>query len=455
MLTTGDWTRNPIFPMVTSFPIFRTRFALFTKPRLTGFCVMVWCVFMVVLCTPSQAYARKVHHHHAAHAGHASAVPTSRYAAIILDDDTGRVLLSNNPDRRSYPASLTKMMTLYLLFDALDQGRLTLHSQLSVSAHATNQAPSRLALSVGEQISVEDAILALVTKSANDVAVVVAEAVGGSETQFAQEMTAKAHALGMNSTTYRNASGLPNLGQVTTPRDQTILAHALIHNHARYYHFFSTREFTWAGQVIPSHNRFVLNYEGADGLKTGFINASGFNLVASAVRNGHRLIGAVFGGNTGAWRDHRMAELFDKGYAHINGGETEMVSAQEEEPAPQVVTPKPQPQKASKPAKQTKPLKVAHAKARHEVESDVSAIAWAIQVGAFSNYKPAHHAAAQAAHSLGKLRAKASIDIDSERTKKHSVYRARLIGFSAIQAQAACKKLAREKHECHVIQPES
>ena len=417
---------------------------MFIKLRLFGFSGLICGVFMALLLTPSDAYARKGHHHSAGHQA-VHAAPASRYAAIIVDDNTGRVLSSTNPDRRSFPASLTKMMTLYLLFDALDQGHLTLRSQLPVSVNATLQAPSKLALEAGDRIVVEDAILALVTKSANDVAVVIAEALGGTEAQFAQQMTAKAHALGMDETIYRNASGLPNPGQITTPRDQATLAHALIHNHSRYYHYFSAHEFAWQGQVIPSHNRFMLNYDGADGIKTGYINASGFNLVASAVRGGHRLIGAVFGGNTGQWRDNRMAQLFDIGYASLGIGDADMAAADDEP-----VTPQPAPAKPT-----IKQAKGKVAKAEQESQGDDENAAWAIQVGAFSLYKPAHHAAATAARSLGGLIARASIDIDSGQTKKHSVYRARLIGFSATQAQAACKKLARAKRECHVIQPES
>jgi len=415
---------------------------LYIKPRLIGFSGLICGVFMALLLIPSASYARSGHHH----ATHQSkAAPVSRYAAVIIDDETGRILASSNPDRRSFPASLTKMMTLYLLFDALDQGRLTLHSQLPVSVNATLQAPSKLALDAGDRIAVEDAILALVTKSANDVAVVIAESLGGTESQFAQQMTAKAQALGMNETTYRNASGLPNPGQITTPRDQATLAHALIHNHSRYYHYFSAHEFNWQGQVIPSHNRFMLNYDGADGIKTGYINASGFNLVASAVRGGHRLIGAVFGGNTGQWRDTRMAQLFDIGYARLGVGTADMAAADDEPATP--------PAPPAKPNLKTSKSKQAKAPVVAEGDDDVSA--WAIQVGAFALYKPAHHAAATAARDLGGLIAKASIEIDSGQTKKRSVYRARLIGFSATQAQAACKKLARAKRECHVIQPES
>jgi len=413
---------------------------VFSKPRLVGFNGLICGALAALLLTSSPAMARKAHHH---------AVPApqaSRYAAIVIDDDTGRVLSASNPDRPSYPASLTKMMTLYMLFDALDQGRITTHTQMPVSVNATLQAPSKLALEAGDRISVEEAILALVTKSANDVAVVVAEALGGSESSFAHQMTEKAHALGMRDTTYRNASGLPNPGQISTPRDQTKLAHALIHNHSHYYHYFSAREFEWQGQVIPSHNRFMLNYDGADGIKTGFINASGFNLVASAVRDGHRLIGAVFGGSTGQWRDHRMAQLFDVGYARVNGGGAELAGQTEDQSEPPVAAP-------TKVAAVATKSKIA--KTDQVAEGDDDASDWAIQVGAFAQFKPAHHAASNAVSSLGGLIAKASIDIDTGHVKRATVYRARLIGFSASQAQAACKKLAKVKRECHVIQPES
>ena len=374
----------------------------------------------------------------------------SRYASIIVDADTGKVLSAYNPDRPSYPASLTKMMTLYLLFDALDQGKIGLDTPLPVSAHAAAQAPSKLALRPGDHISVEDAVLALVTKSANDVAVTIAEALGGSESAFAAMMTRKAHALGMTATTYRNASGLPNSGQMTTPRDQAILARALVRNHSHYYHYFATRQFNWRGQIISTHNRVVLNYPGADGIKTGYINASGFNLVSSAVRDGHRLVGVVFGGDTASWRDRRMMELLDRGFARIGVGDTQLANADEEEPKPPAVV------KASKQAK--KHAKVAKGKAakatpRETAMGDNEPVSWAIQVGAFEGYKPAHHAAASAAKKLGGLIARASISVDKGKLGKQRVYRARLTGFTEDQASAACRKLAKSRKECRVVQP--
>ena len=275
---------------------------------------------VLAVALPSAASARRHHAHHAHHARHTAHPYVPPYAAIIVDAGSGHVIEASAPDRSCYPASLTKVMTLYLLLDALEQGKLTLHSELPVSAHAAAQAPSKLGLRPGERLGVEDLILALVTKSANDAAVVAGEALGGTEPQFAAMMTRKARELGMRSTTYRNASGLPNSGQVTTPRDQAILARAMIHDHARYYRYFATRDFDFHGQIIANHNRVTLHYPGADGMKTGFIGASGFNLITSAVRDGHRLVGVVFGGRTAAWRDHRMEQLLDTAFARVNGG---------------------------------------------------------------------------------------------------------------------------------------
>ncbi|MGE5475135.1 MAG: serine hydrolase [Bacteroidales bacterium] len=387
----------------------------------------------------------------------------SRYGAIVMDHDTGNVLYAVNPDRRSYPASLTKVMTLYLLFDALESGKLRLDSTMPVSAHASVQAPSKLALVPGDRISVEDAVLALVTKSANDVAVVIAEAVGGDEEGFAELMTRKAHQIGMNNTTYRNASGLPNPGQISTPRDQAILARALIRTHGKYYHYFSTRQFRWRGQPITTHNRLMLRYPGADGIKTGYINASGFNLIASAKRDNRRLIGVVFGGDTAAWRDRNMAQILDKGFGRAGSApDIRSAKAEEEEDRADLDSLIASANtKAEKPAARVKQasLKVAKGKpaarkaaAEEDDEGDDDPSSWAIQVGAFSEYKPAHQAASAAAKKMGGLVSRASIVVDKGKQGKQTVYRARLSGFNEDQARAACKRLSRAKKACAVVQ---
>ncbi len=374
----------------------------------------------------------------------------SRYAAIVIDAHDGDVLYAVNPDRRSFPASLTKVMTLYLMFDALDSGRMSLASTMPVSAHAAQQAPSKLGLRPGERISVEDAVLALVTKSANDVAVVIAEALGGSESAFADMMTRKAHQLGMHATTYQNASGLPDLDQVSTPRDQAVLGRAIARNHARHYHYFSTRQFKWRGQPISTHNRLMLRYQGADGIKTGYINASGFNLLASAKRNGHRIVGVVFGGDTAAGRDRNMAQILDKGFARIKGGSHSIRSAQAEaedrEDLDRLIA-----------STQTgKSMTMAGVRNGEDLGSgDLDSDNWAIQVGAFGSEKPAHQAASTAASKLGGLVARASIDIDKVKLGKAPTFRARLTGFTEDQARAACKRLAKAKKECKLVQPSS
>jgi D-alanyl-D-alanine carboxypeptidase len=230
-------------------------------------------------------------------------------AAIVVDSKSGKVLYSDNPDARRYPASLTKMMTLYLLFEAIENGRTNLNSRITVSAKAAGQAPSKLGIRPGQTISVRDAILALVTKSANDVAVAIAEHVGGTESAFAARMTAKAQALGMTRTTFRNASGLPNPGQVTTARDMATLGRALQDHFPQYYSYFSTRVFVFNGRRIGNHNRLLGRVNGVDGIKTGYTRASGFNLVTSVKRDNRSVVAVVLGGQTGATRDKRMANL--------------------------------------------------------------------------------------------------------------------------------------------------
>jgi D-alanyl-D-alanine carboxypeptidase len=231
------------------------------------------------------------------------------YAAIVLDANSGRVLHAANPDALRHPASLTKIMTLYLLFERLEAGRITLDSPLRVSEHAAEQSPTKLGLKEGSTIRVEDAIKGMITRSANDAAVVVAENLGGSEREFARMMTRKAHALGMGRTVYRNASGLPDDAQVTTARDQAILGRAIQEHFPRYYKYFSIRSFKYRGQTIANHNRLLGKVEGVDGIKTGFTRASGFNLVTSVHRGGRYIVAVVLGGKSGAARDARMRQL--------------------------------------------------------------------------------------------------------------------------------------------------
>jgi D-alanyl-D-alanine carboxypeptidase len=248
-------------------------------------------------------YAR--HHHH--HVARESYSPAS--SSIIVDGNSGATLSASNPDASRHPASLTKIMTLYLLFERLDAGKMKLDTEMEVSEHASEQAPTKLGLRPGQTIRVEDAIKGLVTRSANDAAVVIAEAIAGDEADFAKLMTRKARSLGMAKTVYRNASGLPDDSQVTTARDQSTLGRAIQDRFPRYYRYFSTTTFNYHGQSIRNHNRLLGNVEGVDGIKTGYTRASGFNLVTSMRRGNRHLVGVVMGGRSGSSRDATMRSL--------------------------------------------------------------------------------------------------------------------------------------------------
>ncbi len=235
-------------------------------------------------------------------------------SALVVEQGSGRTISAVNADMRRYPASLTKMMTLYLLFDALDRRTVAMGTRLKVSRYAASRPPSKLGLLPGRTITVREAMLALATKSANDVAVVVAEGLAGSEAVFAQRMTAKARTLGMRSTAFRNASGLHHPQQRTTARDMAVLGRALLRDHPQYYGIFGTQAFRWAGTRYANHNRLMGRYRGMDGIKTGYTQPAGFNLVASARRDGRRLVGVVMGSRSAAVRNSLMASLLDHGF---------------------------------------------------------------------------------------------------------------------------------------------
>ncbi|MDC6448084.1 D-alanyl-D-alanine carboxypeptidase [Alphaproteobacteria bacterium] len=250
----------------------------------------------------------------------------AKKAAIVIDFETKEVLFEVNANTKNYPASLTKIMTLYILFDYLEAGKLTNKSQLKVSKVAASRSPSKLYLENGSSINVEDAVMALIIKSANDVATVVAENISGNEKEFAKLMTKYAKELGMKNTTFKNASGLPNRAQLTSAKDISILSHALISNFPEKYKLFKKEKFTYKGKTYKTHNRLMQSYEGADGIKTGYIRASGFQLAFSAVRNNKRLVGVIFGGDTGKLRDQSLRIIMDKEFTElgINKKETKI-----------------------------------------------------------------------------------------------------------------------------------
>ena len=294
-------------------------FKLSVSGRPGGFlaaAVSVGLALIMAGLAASPAEARKWRRHHPAR-HHAAAAYTPPFAALVVDGNTGKTLYARNENELRHPASVTKVMTLYMLFEQLEKGRYRLDSEIPISAHAARQAPSKLGLRPGETISVEDAIKALVTKSANDIAAAVGEAVGGDEDTFAEMMTRKARALGMSRTVYRNASGLPNDEQVTTARDLVTLGRAIQDRFPRYYKYFSTHVFYYDGGAHRNHNRLLGNVEGMDGIKTGYTRKSGFNLLTSVKRDGHFIVAAVLGGKSARGRDQIMANLIED---HIDAG---------------------------------------------------------------------------------------------------------------------------------------
>lgn len=240
-----------------------------------------------------------------------------RFSALVVNASNGQVLYEKNATAKRFPASLTKMMTLYLTFDALKKGKISMDDEISVSSKAASQSPTNISLHAGDRVPVRTAIESVIVHSANDSAMVLAEAIGGSESNFAAMMTNKARSLGMKDTVFRNPNGLPNPQQVTTAYDMARLAIALRRDFPQYYPMFKTTEFEYNGKTYTSHNRVLLRYEWADGLKTGYIRASGFNLVTSAKKDGYSLVGVIMGGSTSAARDNAMIDMLDNTFAEL------------------------------------------------------------------------------------------------------------------------------------------
>lgn len=375
----------------------------------------------------------------------------NRHASIVVDADTGAVLHESHADASRYPASLTKMMTLYMLFEALGQRKITLDTQMHVSSHAASMPATNINLQAGDMLSVRDAIPALIVRSANDVAAVVAEALGNTEANFGRMMTDKARKLGMHSTIFRNASGLPNNEQKTTARDLVTLSTRLMKDFPQHYHYFSTQSFSYKGTTYNSHNRMVRNTDGVDGLKTGFIRASGFNVATSAKRGNRRVIAVVMGGSTAAARDQQMAQLLDRSF---NGS---VASAQLTSNTDNVRNTRVSPvvQKASAPASLPKKIvepaattKMAQAESRAETKKMVlpKNKNWEIQIGSYHA-----HDRAQAQAQAATRWIPGSVVITEVEISKRKLYRARLVGLQENQARNACQNLSRQKMECLVI----
>jgi len=379
-----------------------------------------------------------------------------RYAGIVVDLDNGEVLYAENADERRYPASLVKMMTLYMTFEALESGRLSLHQSLPVSAYAAAKPAVKLWLPAGSTITVDQAIRALAVRSANDVAAVLAEALGGSEGMFALQMTERARELGITATTFKNASGLPDSGQVTTARDMVHLSVRVMNDFPQYYHYFGLQSFSFNGKTHNSHNRLVRNYPGADGLKTGFIRASGFNVATTATRGNRRLVGVVMGGFTSKSRDAHMADLLDRSFlrSSLRDQSDWLANADFSREYMRFDTPPPrysQPAYASNSVNPVREVREVAVRAATRPASAVSAShgGWGVQLGAFAEEGLARRMATQASQKLGAY-ISGQVAVQAVPGQKR-LFRARVVSLEEQQARRACVQLRSQGMDCMVV----
>jgi D-alanyl-D-alanine carboxypeptidase len=400
--------------------LFNSRKTLDLMPQKTLFCLIL---LLSVVSSPSYAV---------------------RYASIIVEERTGTVLHAANPDRRVPPASLAKMMTLYLAFEALRNNRLTLDTQMTVSKHASRRPKSRLGLRKVKTISVRDVIAALITKSANDAATVLAEHMGGTETRFAQIMTARARQLGMIRTTFTNASGLPDRRQTSTARDIVKLAIALRRDFPERFKLFAMKSFKYKGRVYRNHNKLLSQYKGTDGIKTGYVRDSGYNIVVSVERKGRRVIAAVFGGKSPRSRDRHIKVLLRRTFSMLAENDR-LDSAKSKTMAQKNI---PVRQKSGS-------ISLARiAPAGPNEEDDLNDDSWSVQIGVFNRFAPAHLAAGRASRLVPALRG-TRVVVEASSSPKERIFQSRLSGLNEKRANDACRALRKKKMSCLVIREEN
>lgn len=413
-------------------------------------------------------------------------VDPAKYGAIVVEAKSGKIIYEDGADRVLHPASLTKMMTLYMTFAAMRAGKISENTQLPVSKFAASASPTKLGLRAGETVRAKDAILGLVTKSANDAARVLAEKIGGSEDRFARLMTDQAKRLGMSKTLFKNASGLPDDRQVSSPKDMAILARAILEHFPEYYGYFGTRQFTFRGRAQVNHNHLMERYPGMDGFKTGYVRASGFNLVSSAVQNNTRLIGVVFGGRTAALRDDWMEKLLDKSFADaslrmqhqdtryagtvlqpqspiipettaeapmdipVQTGSVDVAENENTDPnvltEPKIDRPTLTEASLTSPAAAVKKEKKTAAKT--VTKNKLARADWGVQVGAYNSKKEAQKAVSHIRKNYRDLK-NATTLVSSIKTKSGKrLYQARLIGLTEDRANNACSSLKKNGRSC-------
>jgi D-alanyl-D-alanine carboxypeptidase (penicillin-binding protein 5/6) len=432
---------------------------------------LAFLAMAAVLSTPLDALAQ------------ANVNSASKYSAIVIDANSGEVLYAKRADSQRYPASITKVMTLYLTFEALAQGRLSMDEQIPVSKHAASQQPTKLGLAAGSTISVSDAIQAIAIQSANDMAVAMAERLGGTESRFGTMMTLRAQELGMVNSRFVNASGLPDSRQISSARDLAILSRAVMRDYPQYYAYFGQQQFNYQGKLMTNHNHLLMQMQGVDGLKTGFTSASGYNLAASAVRGDRRLIAVVLGGTSNASRDSQVRNLLETGfevvrrrqngekiviaqdlfeppsteYARVDTDMTDITEAVEEgdddddggyvrvstpavaAPTPAVSRPTAAPRPAAATPRDMRPSQKSTPAGRHIV-----------QVGAFKDRSAAQTQIKEMNRRFGQYFADAESEVGD---KVGGFFRARFTGFTADAAKAACAALKAKKQTCAVIAP--
>ncbi|NQE63080.1 D-alanyl-D-alanine carboxypeptidase family protein [Caulobacter sp. RHG1] len=393
-----------------------------------------------------------------------------KYAAIVIDANSGEVLYDKRADSPRYPASVTKVMTLYLTFEALSEGRLKLTDRVTMSPRAAAQAPTKIGLPAGDSLSVDEAIKAMTVKSANDVAVAMAERLAGSESRFAALMTLRGQELGMRNSRFVNASGLPDSRQISSARDLAILSRATMRDFPQYYSYFSTKGFYFRGNYIKGHNRLLDSMEGFDGLKTGYTNASGFNLAGSAVRDGRRLIAVVLGGPSTAWRDNNMEDLLLTGFDVMkrrSRGERTSIAANiyEDDPSGPIQRPATEQGDGDQAGlkivltenPRTPPVKVAPTLKAAQTPSKMAKPApakkpkgeWSVQVGAFKSKSLANDQLKLVEKRFSSLVSSAESAVETA----GGTFRAQFQGMTADAARAACSAITAKRQPCMVLSP--
>ncbi len=429
-----------------------------TEPvrRLVTGMLVAFAAFCVAI-QPSSALARGHHHARARLVSNPIVGGEPKNTAIVMDARTGEILYAERADSPRYPASVTKVMTMYLAFDALASGRLHLNDTIVVSPLAAAQPATKLGLRAGETISVEDALHAMAVHSANDMAIAIAEKVGGTSSRFADLMTLKAQQLGMTNTRYVNPNGLPDNRQISSAHDLAILARAVLRDYPQYYKFFSQEEFTYRGRTMYNTNHLLGKMPGVDGLKTGFTNAAGFNLAASAMRNGHRLIAVVMGSSSGGVRNANVEGLLltgfdiedrrDRGEKILatqtyfeNGGRglttSHGITRRETESDPIDVV-------LTKTTAQNAPLMVSNAMPKAVARSAVSRNWW-VQVGEFRSRKAAHAQINTVSHKFAGVLDNAQGSVDGRR----HTFRAKFSGMTEVAAKQTCSAVKNRGMPC-------